>query len=933
MNCATCFLDAQRRWGRLRAIPCLAAALLLSSVTMAAAQQQAQETTAIVSGQVVHAASGEPIPDAQIVVLGTARRVVSGPSGGFRIGQLRPGTYLIQARALGFRSATQPVELAAGGAKELNLRLAASALPLDELVVTGQPSAVARREIGASIATIDADALAPALINTTSQLLQARAPGVTVLPGGGKPGQGSRIVLRGVSSLTQDIQPIIYVDGVRIDNSAVSGIDVGGSSWAGIDDINPDDIERVEIVRGPSAAALYGTEASGGVIQIFTKQGRGGKQQFSFRSEYGVSDTPRDWWEVSPQGAWFYDNVVRRGAQHRQYLSVRGAVERFSYYAAGTFHENEGVLPNSSLDHRTFRSNMRVIPAQNFGIGITTAFSQREIEFPSDGELGWGLVRNALVGGAGGIPTLERDSLSPGQITELESVLSSTRFTAGVTLDFIPFPNFAHRLTVGGDVFNSDNTEWHPFGSAIFVEGTKANYRRHARTLNLDYAGGYTFQVTPAVRSSTSFGFQTYAREISTNFAAGERFVGPGLFTVRVTGLTRGDEDRRQTRHAGFYLQEQLGVNDRLFVTAGARLDGHSAFGPENRYQFYPRLGASYVLSEHDFLPAAINSLRLRAAYGAAGRQPEDFIAARTWAPIPAVAQIGLTTGNLGNPDLAPEVTRELEAGFDAGVLNDRLALEFTYYRQRTTGALFPVQYAPSSGWIEPRFENVGEIENQGFEMTARAALLELPALRWNARASLSTNRNRVLETGGHEPLHAVGAQWIRAGFPVAGFFADRLQPGEAGDVLVQGDFIGPAFPTRSIQLGSDVTFRSNLGLHVLFDHRGGHYLESNTLRGIAEAGDPVANPLRERSPFVHSADIWRLREAAISYTVPGALTRRLPVTGATISLAGRNLWRQQEYPGLEAEASFDALRPLGSQTFFDTPLPRQVTVGIGVQF
>jgi TonB-dependent starch-binding outer membrane protein SusC len=903
------------------------------SVTALAAQQAADvQETGAVTGQVLHAQTGEPIPNAHILIQGTTRGVLTGLDGRFRVGQLNAGSYRVEARSVGFRSRIEVVRVAESPTAEVTFRLPVSAVPLDELVVTGQPSAVARREIGNSVGTVNAEALTEAPVFTASQLLQGRLAGVEVLSTGGKAGQGSRVLLRGITSMTQDVQPIVYVDGVRIDNSFISGIQTGGPTWVGLDDLIPEDIERIEVVRGASAATLYGTEASGGVIQIFTKQGRGGAQQINFRSEFGMSDTPRDYWSVSPQGEWFFDNFARSGRQHRQHLSARGTLDRFSYYASGSVRNDDGVMVGNSAAQRSFRANMRVAPRQNLSISGNVGFGQRDIKQPYDGSSPYGLTFHGLVGGPTGVPANEQQLVDVTTIPGLELGLQSTRFTAGATFNFRPFENLNTRLLLGSDIFNTDNTEWHGYGTAFMEEGMKANYRRQSVTQNVDFGASYLHQLSDVIRSTTSVGFQAYSRDDTWNWAYGERFVGPGLFTVAVTGNQTSDEDRIYTRHAGFYLEEQLGFSDVLFLTLGGRLDGHSAFGAGNRWHFYPKVGASYLLSDHVSLPETLGTMRLRAAYGAAGQQPNNYVATRTWRPVPSVGVMGLTTGNLGNPDLAPEVSHELEAGFDAGLLSDRLGVEFTFYDQRTAGALIPVQYAPSTGWIEPRFENVGDIRNRGLEAAVRAVLVELPSFNWQARVSASTNRNRVESIGGQEPINVFGAQWIQPGHPAGGFFADREIVTEEGVERVRGDFIGPATPTRALQIGSDFGFGGGFNVGLLAEHRGGHYLESNTLRGFASGGNPDM-VLADRASYIVSADYWRLREVSLSYELSTRVAGALPINGATLSLAGRNLLRSQKYEGLEAEALANPLIPLGRQTAFDTPLPRQIVAGVSLQF
>jgi TonB-dependent starch-binding outer membrane protein SusC len=261
-----------------RTLLALASALLLSLGLLAPpAASSLSAQTGILTGSVV-GTGGQPIANAFVNLPALNRSGITNARGQFTFQSVPAGEQEVRVSSLGYRTETQSVTVVAGQTATLDFVLTVSAVALDEVVVTGQVAGVARREIGTSIASVDVTALEVAPINTLSQLLQARAPGVNVMPGGGKSGQGSRIVLRGAASVSQSNEPLIYVDGIRIDNSSASGIGTttAGASWSGLDDINPADIERVEIIRGASAATLYGSEASAGVIQIFTRRGREG---------------------------------------------------------------------------------------------------------------------------------------------------------------------------------------------------------------------------------------------------------------------------------------------------------------------------------------------------------------------------------------------------------------------------------------------------------------------------------------------------------------------------------------------------------------------------------------------------------------------------------------------------------------------------------
>jgi len=896
---------------------------------MAPGSLLAQEETEAggVRGQVVDARTGEPIAHAQVLIQGTTRGTLTARDGRFQLGELRPGTYDVEIRSIGYRSARSEVRVVPETFAEASFELRVTAVPLDEVVATGQSGAVARRGLATSIATIESSDLEHAPINSFSEFLQGRAPGVTVMPSGGMPGQGSRILLRGPGSLQRNTQPAIYVDGIRIDNSGDTFMDqtsFGGLAWMGLDDLAPEDIERVEIVRGASAANLYGSEAAAGVIQVFTKQGLEGVQNFYFRSEAGMATTPREWWDVggiSTRVDDFYDDYVTSGFQHRQHVSVRGAVDRFSYYASGTHRDVGGVLPNTGMQQSSFRANMNVSPFQEFTFGIHTGFSRRSMDLPYDGDSPIGFGLNAL-GGEGGV------NVHPDTALMLDVGLAASRYTAGIRMDWTPFRSWQHQLVLGLDFFTSDNTDFQPFGvpTAPNSQGSKSNARRISNTYNADYRTTFLADLTPRVGSRTSFGVQGYTRDINWNWAYGEGWPAPGLETVDVAANQTGNENRYYTEQLGFYVEEKLNLEDFLYLTVSGRFDGHSAAGRDARWQFYPKLGVSYLPSEHGLLPESLGTVRLRAAFGEAGQAPEDYSALRTLRGIAVVANVasGIIPGNVGDANLAPERSREIELGADVGLLDDRLSMEATYYTQRTDNAIFPIYAIPSLGFVDPQVRNVGGLRSSGFELASEAVLARSPTMSWKVHANLALHESEVLEFTDPTavPEHIYGTQWIRPGFPVASFFDE------------DDNHIGPAYPTRSVNLGTDLRLPGGIGVRALLDHQGGHYVESNTLRALEMAalapGETFETP---RSEYVFEADFWRLREVSMSYELPGRVYSALPVQSIELSIAGRNLWRSQSYPGIEVEGSFDPLMQRANQTYFGAPLSRQIVVGLSARF
>lgn len=963
----------------------LAAVLAAATMLPHAAPASAQATGRIV-GVVTDALNMAPINGVQVYIPGTPHGALTNQEGRFLLLNVPAGQHTVRTVVIGYAGQEVTVNVTAGETVTINISLQMSSVALDELVVTGQGRATSRKEIGNTIATVNTEQLTAAPVTSMSELLQGRSPGMTIMTGGGYVGQGSKIILRGAGSFAMGVQPIIYVDGVRIDNSDISGVWTGGTSWSGIDDINPADIDRVEVIKGAAAATLYGTEASAGVIQIFTKKGRGTERgTWTYSGEYGVSNTPLDWWNVSLYAPWFYDNYVSDGSAMEHQLSTQGGQEGFSYFASGTYRTQDGMLPGNGEDYYSFRGNLQLFPREDLVVSFQSGYVQREVGMPQDANNIYGYGINALTAGDRGL------FMPVDEIHLIEAKFKSDRFTSGLNATWNPTEDFQARFTVGADIFHSDNTEFQPYGGNSFnPQGRKDNYRRDATSLNLDLSASYGLRISDDFRSDLSAGFQAYKTIDGRAEAYGQDFPAPGLSTVGAAATTTGWEWRRTEKSAGFFLQDQIGFRDLLFLTVGARADAHSAFGEDYPYEIYPKASLSYVISEHGFFPSFVETLRLRAAYGTAGQQPGAFDAVRTWAPSSALEGVAaVTPENIGNPDLAPEKSHEIEVGFDADLLTGRLGIEATYYHQRTEGALIPVRYPPSAGFLNTQLENVGEIQNRGLELSVNATPVEAEGFRWTASANLAFMENEITDLGEEEELYVHWTQVNRKGYPLGAFFGDRwiVRDGQAVEVkdqpwLLNADgsfqldadgkkianpnnegYIGPPMPTRTFQFSSTFDYR-RFHLRAMMDHSGGNFTESATVRWIARQTIPEGNeqvgseywgqsamkichetsnpailafcdspwPAGGRGNVVMPADFWKLRELTLSYDVPEELMGKVGFRTGMVYFTGRNLWRSIDTWAMEAEANYST-NDLSNQDYFITPVPRTFTFGLRLGF
>jgi TonB-dependent SusC/RagA subfamily outer membrane receptor len=948
------------------------------------------QVTGRIVGQVTDATSQAPVSGAQVFIPGTQHGSLTDQEGQFLILNVPPGEHTVHTVVLGYASQDVSITVEAGGTAIANFALSVSAIALDEMVVTGQGRETARREIGNTVATVTTAGLEAAPVTSMSELLQGRSAGMTIMSGGGKVGQGSRIVLRGAGSIAMGVEPIIYVDGVRIDNTDDPMVWTGGTSWSGIDDINPADIERVEVVKGAAAATLYGSEASSGVIQIFTKRGREGERStWTYSGEYGVLNSPKEWWDVSLYAPWFYDSYVDNGSAMEHQLSTQGGLEGFSYFASGTYRNQTGQLPNNGEDYYSFRGNMQLFPREDVVLQLNTGYVQRAIDMPQDANNIYGYGINAIAGGEDGL------FMPPGQIEKIEVRLKSDRFTSGLKAEWRPLGDLMVRGVLGADILHFDNVEFQPYAANNFnPQGRKDNTRRNKTTLNMELAGAWARQLTDHIKMDITFGFQAYRTDEGRSEAYGRDFPAPGLSTVGSAANTTGWEWRQEQTSAGFYLQDQIGFRDFLFLTLGGRADGHSAFGEDHPYEFYPKAAVSYVISEHGFFPEFVEQLRLRGAYGTAGQQPGAFDAVRTWQPMSALEGVAaVTPQNIGNPDLAPEKSYEYEVGLDADLFDGRLGIETTYYNQRTEGALIAVRYPPSEGFLNTQLENVGEITNHGLELGITGTILGMENLRWTASANLHLTENEIVSLGETEEIAYLWTQFHRVGYPLGAFYGDRfiVKDGvavevedtpwlldENGDPILDEKgrkitnpnnpgYVGPPFPTETFQFSSTMDIFDRFHLRFLLDHSGGNYTESATVRWVARQTIPEGNeivdsqywgesalkichetsdkailafcetpwPTGGRGNVVMPADYWKLRELTLSYDIPEDWLGDFGFRSGLVYFTGRNLWRSIDTWAMEAEANAFSLTrwDLSNQDYFITPIPRQFTFGLRLGF
>ena len=912
-------------------LSCILAGLLLLPTQVDA------QATGSVSGRILEAATEAPISLVQVVLPDLGLGTLARNDGRFLIVNVPVGTHEIRVERLGFGTATQQITVGAGQVVEVNFQLDLEVLGLDEIVITGTAGQARRREVGNTIAQIRLDDVIEPVMNVEN-LLQGRATGVMILQGSGQLGDAARIRLRGDVSNALGNQPLIYIDGIRTKNDGYDRLDpISQGSQYGtfqtsspLNDINPSDIDRIEIIKGPAATTLYGAEAASGVIQIFTKQGRTGapvwtaeiNQGFVSKNKYGSENTIRgvplsEINYVYPHGGTAeyngHDSWMRKGWRQRYSLGVRGGTQDLRYFISGTLENNQGMFQTESEQRVSIRGNFGIRLTDQLNLDWNTSFSNNLLNSFMCGNTLHGVCINAARSPTNYISSGRKEDLDI-LVFNKDATSDIGRLITGATLRYQPTANFTNRLTVGYDRADFKGRFALPLGHISQPFGLEATSNSTEELLTLDFVSSYNLDISEGFGADLSFGGQSITSTLNRIEGQSEKFAGQiaaDLITLNLGALTLARESRQRIITGGFFGQALFKYQDKYFLTLGLRVDGSSAFGGDFGLQPYPKVSMSYVISDEDFWPESFGQMKLRGAFGKAGRAPGAFDAVRTWTAIPWGGQSAFLPDNSGNPNLGPENTGEYDVGFESAWWNGRFVLDYSYYYRKTTDALVEVTRPASAGGFDAELINLGALEGRGQEISFSVIPIQTRSLTWELGVDYSTNHSKILDLGEQNAGSAEIGQPIRS---------ERrdiiLNPDEIAEPILDKNVrVGPNLPTTMISPRMSLRLPGEILIAVRGEYNGGHFIRDGATRWALATGGALplcagtnediaagnisgltaterqvcirAN-LRSRV-FVYSGDFFKLRE--VSVQIP--LDRVIPgVDRASLTLSGRNLYR-----------------------------------------
>ncbi|MEO8448889.1 MAG: TonB-dependent receptor [Gemmatimonadota bacterium] len=965
---------------RMRRISQRLVRTVLSLAAFGAVSTAAHAQGGTVSGTVTDAKSGRPLADALVRADGTTSTVRTNNRGQFTLTGLSGTTANLIATRIGY----QPISRSATvGATDVAIGMTEAALRLDELVVTGQAGETQKRALGNSVGQVDvASTQLVAPSKGIQEALSVAVPGLQIQRASGQLGTGGVTRIRGVSSLSLSSEPIIFVDGVRADNTAGSnsvGFQGGGDRPSRINDIDPNDIESIQVLKGPSAATLYGTEASNGVIQIITKRGAAGRPSWTSELRGGAN------WLRSPdkvyEGVYYrgaggaiqklniIDNDIARGfgspfstgVPLGGALSVQGGSDQIRYFFSGGYDRDEGIVSYNWQNKLNATGNLSYAAGEKLKIDLNLGYTRSRTRSASATQpvttyIVWACPNSSCQDGSGLGPNDAGRGYLAGvtaqAFNEIEGYDDIDRSRVGLTFTHRPMSWLNHRLTIGGDFTNNASSDYFPRGSNAgfgFPQGTKFVANDRSSFLTFDYSATGTVALGKSLSTQTSAGLQYYSKKFTQISGQGEGFPIRGVNTVSGGGLRQGFEDPNfnlENKTIGVYAQEQLSWKNRFFLTGAVRGDDNSAFGTNYDFVVYPKISASWVLSEEPFFAKSslLSTLKLRGAWGKAGQQPNAFAAVQTYGPsVGSGGTPTVTPLNVGNPNLKPEVTREIETGFDASLFHDRVSVEATYYNKQTRDGILSALISPSSGFPGNQFINIGQFTNRGFELAIDGSVISSKNFRFNLRGTLATNKNNIDVLGQSAPIPSTGigvstGTYNVSGFPMGAFFFKKVvsatidAPGHVVNAMCEGGtdfgngngtavpcagapriFYGQPTPRWLSSFSADIAWKQ-WRLVGVAEFQGGHWMDDGNLaashgffnnsKAAVEQTDPILvayqTVLADQlfATGMMKAGFGKLRNISLTYDFSHGLARAMGVSHGSLTLTGANLftiWRAQD--------------------------------------
>lgn len=946
--------------------------MLMGALVGSAVPARSQGPTRPLNGTVREEGSRTPIGSAQIVVKGTTMGTVARDDGTFTL-QVPQGDITLTVRRIGY----PPTDVAVGAnVSTVEVLLRRDALNLDQVVVTGQATGISRRNLATSVASVSADELTKVSTQSIENAFQGKIAGAQISQSTGAPGGGNRMRLRGISSILGSAQPLYVIDGViaadvaiasgtnKVTRASGSGISVASqeSPVNRIADLNPNDIENIEILKGSAASAIYGSKASGGVIIITTKRGTPGAPKFSLRSGVGTArlayrNGSRRFQSLEdavkaygPGVSDYYNTNTVLDYEDLAYgehpvntetsLSVSGGSDNTRYFVSGLFRDEDGIVRNTYAKKTGVRLNLDQKVGDRISMQVGSELLRTSNDrglFGNDNtgtSIAYALTKipsfiDLRPGADGKYPRNPFHNSNPLQTIDLfkneESVWRSIT-TARVTVDALTTDD--HKLQFiaygGADVLNQKNVIYSPpelqFEPLDGLPGTTAtSYTDNVQgNLNVNLVHGWTPSASLGI--TTQLGTQYERRTLGQTRTSAQNLLG-GLEIVNAGTIRDVDESRLKVVDFGMFGQTEILFRERLLLTLGARADRSSNNGDTKKFFLFPKASASYRFPE--LRPGLVDELKFRVAYGETGNQPlygQKF----TGLDLSSIGGIGaFRVGNTrAASDIRPERQREFETGVDAALFGNRATAEVTGFRRDISDLLITRTLAPTTGFSS-EISNGAAMEVWGLETAIGGFPVMTDRFSWNTRFNWGMNRSKITDLPVPTFLLGspqVGAIRIEKGKSATQIIGNDTLPQPGGRVVVPV-VIGDGNPDWNAGWSNEISY-GPLSIYALIDRQQGGMLANGTWRHydlgqnsrdydeLTSDGRKLGEVrrtsyLQVTSIYYQDASYTKLREVTLNYDIPLSLIEKWTsrVEGAKLSLSGRNLIWWTDFRGGDPEA------------------------------
>lgn len=982
-------------------------------------QQTRPIVNSTLNGRILDAKTRSPLPGTRIHIKGTTHEVSADGDGRFSFvtGQKFPYTLIVS-----FVGYERREVIANGGYIDIELKELNN--ELNDVVVVGYVTQQRKNMIG-SITKLELTDTKDIPAGSFDAQLQGKVAGVQISSNTGVPGEAINIRLRGATSINAANSPLYVVDGVFINGNSLQTIGTGGKATSPIADINPSDIESVEVLKDADATALYGSRGANGVILVTTKRGKyNQKPKINFNTSFGWAKAA-ELWELTtgPEHAtlvnenWLntggafasrpfrpvaeggrgtpeeqqtydrLDQVFRTAGLANYDLSLSGGTNGTKYYIAGGYNEQESILRPITFSRATFKVNVDQKINDQVTIGVSNTFGRthRNQARAGDGPAG-GLLQAALHTPTylsplndQGVPVGRAGFDNVDLLLQYYDVHStSLRYIGNLYAEIKLSPSLSFRSSVGVDYNNYDESEyWNTF----LISGSPAGLATStiSQSTSLINEQTLTYRKSLGKHAIGLLLGNTLQSDVATfTGATGRSFANNSFKQISSASTTTGTQGWSKNTLASFFAKADYNYEGKYLFDVIVRADGSSRFGENNRWGYFPSVGAAWRLKKEDFLSDVgfISDFKIRTSYGITGNQNgiDDFARLGLWSGGSSYQDSpGTAPLQLANPDLKWERTKQFNMGTDISFFADRLSVEFNYYRKYTDNGLLAMALPGTTGF-STFTSNAVEISNNGFELNISSVNVKNEEFSWNTSFNVAQNKNKVEKLA--TPLRYGSRDLIlqQQGTPLYSFWVYNelyvdAQTGNSVYEDVNGDgaitvadrkIMGSIWPKFFGGLTNSFTYKG-FDANVFFSFSYGNKVynhnrffgEGGGARDAAriifasnndrwqQPGDVTDTPRPDGinnnnykdggSRWLEDGSFLRLKAVSLGYSVPKPLLRSVRLEGLRVFVTGTNLLLFTKYKGLDPESSASSDQNQQGIDLGTPPQPRAVQVGINL--